>query len=167
LVEAVRRGRREEFKKFSWQGEPPDPQDEATFARSKLNAALAVTERGRVLQEFHKTLLELRRHFASLGCRSQYPAQVVADEVHRIARSYRTSGTEGALVLYYFGNGVETTADWPTGRWTKRFDSADVTWAGPGCLMPGELVSNGKMLVKMPPRSFAVYIASEQEPRTQ
>src|SRR5262249_23569043 len=26
LIDAVRRGRREEFKKFAWQGEPPDPQ---------------------------------------------------------------------------------------------------------------------------------------------
>src|SRR5207302_1718063 len=36
LIEAVRRGRREEFEEFEWEGEPPDPHDEATFFRSKL-----------------------------------------------------------------------------------------------------------------------------------
>ena len=36
LIEAVRRGRREEFAGFSWEGELPDPQDEATFSRSKI-----------------------------------------------------------------------------------------------------------------------------------
>jgi maltooligosyltrehalose trehalohydrolase len=38
LVEAVRRGRREEFRSFDWAGEVPDPQDAGTFLRSKLRA---------------------------------------------------------------------------------------------------------------------------------
>ena len=37
LIEAVRRGRRDEFAAFRWKGEPPDPQDEATFLRCKLD----------------------------------------------------------------------------------------------------------------------------------
>ena len=32
LVEAVRRGRREEFAAFRWTGEPPDPQDEGDLS---------------------------------------------------------------------------------------------------------------------------------------
>ena len=37
LIEAVRTGRKEEFKPFSWEGEPPDPQSEETFRASKLD----------------------------------------------------------------------------------------------------------------------------------
>ncbi len=37
LIDAVRRGRQEEFAGFAWEGEPPDPQAEATFQGSKLN----------------------------------------------------------------------------------------------------------------------------------
>src|SRR5579885_155483 len=37
LVEAVRRGRREEFASFGWQEAVPDPQDEQTYQRSHLN----------------------------------------------------------------------------------------------------------------------------------
>jgi maltooligosyltrehalose trehalohydrolase len=37
LVRAVREGRKEEFARFEWNQEPPDPQDEATFLRCKLN----------------------------------------------------------------------------------------------------------------------------------
>ena len=44
LIEAVRQGRREEFAAFAWQGEVPDPQDEATFRRSRLNRDLAGKE---------------------------------------------------------------------------------------------------------------------------
>ena len=47
LIEAVRRGRREEFARFTWEGEVPDPQDEATFLRSKVNPARATEGRGR------------------------------------------------------------------------------------------------------------------------
>jgi maltooligosyltrehalose trehalohydrolase len=37
LIENVRKGRHEEFEAFTWQGEAPDPHDEQTFHRSKLN----------------------------------------------------------------------------------------------------------------------------------
>ena len=40
LVEAVRRGRREEFAAFGWQDAVPDPQDEQTFLRSHLDHSL-------------------------------------------------------------------------------------------------------------------------------
>ena len=35
LIEAVRKGRREEFAAFKWKGEPPDPQDEGTFSNGR------------------------------------------------------------------------------------------------------------------------------------
>ena len=44
LVEAVRRGRREEFAAFGWQDMVPDPQDEATFRRSQLQHQLKEKE---------------------------------------------------------------------------------------------------------------------------
>jgi len=36
LIEAVRKGRREEFEDFAWEGEAPDQHDTETFNRSKL-----------------------------------------------------------------------------------------------------------------------------------
>ncbi len=35
LIEAVRKGRQDEFAAFTWEGEVPDPQDETTFRNSK------------------------------------------------------------------------------------------------------------------------------------
>ena len=40
LIEAVRKGRLEEFAAFRWMGDPPDPQAEKTFQRSKLQHGL-------------------------------------------------------------------------------------------------------------------------------
>jgi hypothetical protein len=41
LVQAVREGRRAEFRSFAWQGEIPDPAAEETFRRSKLDRTAA------------------------------------------------------------------------------------------------------------------------------
>src|SRR3990172_2890134 len=37
LINAVREGRKADFRSFQWSGEPPDPQSEDTFNRSKLH----------------------------------------------------------------------------------------------------------------------------------
>src|SRR5581483_3335682 len=59
LGEAVRRGRAAEFAGFGWNAETPDPQDESTFARSRLDWE----ERGRPP---HSQVLDLCRELLSL-----------------------------------------------------------------------------------------------------
>jgi len=62
LIEAVRRGRREEFDDFDWVGEPPDPHDEQTFLRSKLRWHQADES----LRALYRDLLRLRREHQAL-----------------------------------------------------------------------------------------------------
>jgi maltooligosyltrehalose trehalohydrolase len=66
LAEAVREGRRAEFAAFDWGARVPDPNDPATFQRSKLDWDRAA---GPVL-ELWRALLALRREVPALGnCR--------------------------------------------------------------------------------------------------
>jgi maltooligosyltrehalose trehalohydrolase len=66
LAEAVREGRRAEFAAMDWGARVPDPNDPATFQRSKLDWDRAT---GPVL-ELWRTLLALRREVPALGnCR--------------------------------------------------------------------------------------------------
>ena len=67
LIEAVRRGRHEEFASFGWGGEVPDPQDEETFRRSKLNYAEKETEPHRSLWRLYQKLVAARKQFALAG----------------------------------------------------------------------------------------------------
>ena len=60
LQQAVREGRRKEFKDFDFQ-DVPDPQDPATFERSKLNWELVAGENP--MLEWYAALLELRRKY--------------------------------------------------------------------------------------------------------
>lgn len=78
LVEAVRKGRRDEFSSFAWKGYPRDPADEGTFLRSKLDWRLA--EKGpysRILQ-FYKRLIRLRQEHPALKA----PRRERMDVVH-------------------------------------------------------------------------------------
>ncbi|MCU0690279.1 MAG: malto-oligosyltrehalose trehalohydrolase, partial [Polyangiaceae bacterium] len=67
LIEAVRRGRREEFARFCWNGSPPDPQDRATFDRSRLNYESRTAGHHNVLLQFHKELIGLRKTVPALA----------------------------------------------------------------------------------------------------
>ena len=62
LARAVSEGRRREFKDFSWD-EVPDPQDPATFARSKLHWEQASEENERL--RWYRTLIALRKRYLS------------------------------------------------------------------------------------------------------
>ena len=62
LGRAVSEGRRREFAAFGWSPEEvPDPQDPATFARSKLDWAESGREPHASILEWHRRLIALRR----------------------------------------------------------------------------------------------------------
>jgi maltooligosyltrehalose trehalohydrolase len=61
LVEAVRKGRKEEFKNVVNEGEAPDAQSEDTFNKSKLQWHKRTVGKHAKLLAWYKTLIELRR----------------------------------------------------------------------------------------------------------
>lgn len=67
LQKAVSEGRRDEFKDFDFR-DVPDPQNPATFERSKLNWALTTGEN--VMLHWYATLVELRKKYVTSGSRT-------------------------------------------------------------------------------------------------
>lgn len=61
LVEMVRKGRREEFHYFNWEGEIPDPQSEQTFQQCKLSYSYEHDEESARLLAYYKKLIALRK----------------------------------------------------------------------------------------------------------
>ena len=68
LVEAVRRGRREEFAAFGWEQSVPDPQDEQTYEGSHLDHSLKEKEKHQTLLRFYRQLIRIRRAFNLGSC---------------------------------------------------------------------------------------------------
>ncbi|CAN5815354.1 malto-oligosyltrehalose trehalohydrolase [soil metagenome] len=81
LGAAVSEGRREEFSAFGWSPEQvPDPQDPATFERSRLRwAEVAEADHAQML-DWHRRLIALRRAYPELRDGSLSAVEVAFDE---------------------------------------------------------------------------------------
>lgn len=163
LVEAVRQGRRQEFAAFDWQADPPDPQDEQTFLRSKLNRSLRREGRHRTMSEFYREVLVLRTRMPALANLSKKNMTVSCDPQQNLLWVRRRFGDEEAGLLFNFnGEAGLVRFDLPAGYWRKRIDSAEPRWMGPGSVIPDSLQANGPMEIEAAP--YCVVVFSREPP---
>lgn len=159
LVEAVRKGRREEFAAFQWSGKLPDPQSEATFQSARLNHNLRKEGQHQVLFEFYRELIQLRREIPALAHLSKETLEVIADEKKKLLLLRRWHGEDEAILLFNFGDSqVSFPFPIPAGRWHKRLDSADQKWWGKGSSVPQQLDSDGKVILSLNPKNFSLFL---------
>jgi maltooligosyltrehalose trehalohydrolase len=142
LIEAVRRGRREEFAAFQWQGEVPDPQDERTFLTAKLNWATRQSERGAIMLDYYAALISLRRTLPVLRhgvTQVEGPDETGSTLLLRRAHE----GSEAILALNLSETDRSISTRLSPGTWSRKVDSADERWGGPGSAMPEHVNSSG------------------------
>ncbi len=90
LGRAVTRGRKREFAAFGWdEASIPDPQDPATFERSKLRWEEAESGRGASLLAWYRSLIRLRRAFPSLSDARMGRVRTLVDEQRQWLRFER------------------------------------------------------------------------------
>ena len=158
LVDAVRRGRREEFASFAWQAEPPDPQDIATFRRAILDHRLRSEGRHRTLFEFYQELIRLRKELPALAQLSKEHMHVVGFEREKILCIRRWCDVQQVCMLLHFGRlPMSLRLPWEAGLWHKRLDSAEARWCGPGSLVGPEVKSEGEVTLTLPPESCLLF----------
>lgn len=173
LIEAVRKGRREEFVRFNWQGEVPDPQDEATFARSRLRWELRGQGQHKTLRQFYRELLALRRRIPALAQADKFTMTVTLLEKESVLSVRRWRGPSEVFAVFHFGTQpVQVKLPIPAGRWKRILDSGEPRWQGPGSEVPREISSIGRARLALSPRALVLFSrmrsrtgASRQEPR--
>jgi maltooligosyltrehalose trehalohydrolase len=158
LIEAVRKGRQAEFAAFGWEGQVPDPQEEATFLASKLKPALTDVEPHRTLLQLYKELLATRREFDLAG----EPApqiQEYGSAICMVAGDTRSNTGKLLAAVYEFGKTARTIEGLhlPAGKWTLRLNSADEKWRGPGDAVPAQMQSTGSVKLQLAAQSFLVF----------
>jgi maltooligosyltrehalose trehalohydrolase len=79
LIRNVREGRRREFTAFAWQGEVPDPQDEATFRASRLTWSWPAGSSHAGLRQLYADLLAARRQWPALRDFTDRTARLLPD----------------------------------------------------------------------------------------
>lgn len=165
LIEAVRKGRRQEFTRFDWQGDIPDPQDEATFARSRIDWNLRAAPHHKSLLQFYKELLRLRREDAVFSCRDKKHLEASAYDSPKALVLRRWRDSQQRLAIFNFEKSAASIRwSMPVGSWQMLLDSADSRWDGPGNQAPAQVTSSGELQLTIPASSFAVYAASVETP---
>ncbi|HEX3748144.1 MAG TPA: malto-oligosyltrehalose trehalohydrolase [Bryobacteraceae bacterium] len=153
LIEAVRRGRQEEFGAFAWQ-EVADPQAEVTFSQCRLTPQASWTPRQRMLHDFYRELLRIRRDTPALAHLSMERTEAVPVGEHCLRMRRWCETGEAMVVLEFSQAGGAPGGTCPAGRWRKLIDSADSKWDGPGGA-PESLT--GEIGIVLARRSLAVY----------
>jgi maltooligosyltrehalose trehalohydrolase len=162
LIDAVRKGRKDEFISFGLKEDFSDPQDEKTFLKSKISWSRREEGEHRILLDFYKELIRLRKHIPALETPDKDALNVEGVQEKKLLIVERNHEKGNVLCVFNFGEKEES---WESGahrgKWTKLFDSAEKIWLGPGSDAPG-MCENGRS-VAVSPFSFVVYVNTRGE----
>ncbi|HEV2444764.1 MAG TPA: malto-oligosyltrehalose trehalohydrolase, partial [Candidatus Sulfopaludibacter sp.] len=135
LAEAVREGRRKEASAFLKDGEFADPQDAATFERSKLSWGLRDEEPHAGILAWYRNLIALRQRSVALrNCRKDL-ARIAYHNANPDARWFAMerrdpSGPRALLVCNFSERPQTIPIPWQDVDWTPRLSSGEARrWA--------------------------------------
>lgn len=153
LAQAVRDGRRREFAAFHAAGSPPDPQAETTFLKSKLNQNLHCEGQHKVLWDFYREVIHLRKTLPALA-EPDASILTVTTDAEDCLQVCRTYGENEVLMIFNFGNRTKKCfGEAYAKKWRLVFNSADEVWRGPGGRPD---IHNGNFSIL--PKSFSVLL---------
>jgi maltooligosyltrehalose trehalohydrolase len=113
LIEAVRKGRKEEFKDFHTKGEPPDPQCEETFLKSKIPWTEANVEPHSTMLEYYKALIDFRKKHRDFLMRKTGRFEVSCYESEKVISLSLWEGGTLILCLLNFSSSIQQLPDYP------------------------------------------------------
>jgi len=129
LIEAVRKGRSDEFREFHSGGEAPDPQASETFEQSILPWKFSAEEPHQTMLNYYKALVLLRKTQAALSDPDRKATTTTVDEQAGVLTLFRRGREQDFHCLMNF-SAAQLPNAFSEGK--KIFDSADVLWNGPG-----------------------------------
>ena len=154
LIEAVRKGRAEEFKDFHTSDSPPDAASVETYKRSTLNWSAWQQGKQQQLRRFYQCLIQLRKQFNMATCTGTI--EVYSQEDPKVLYYQRPIDKGSLLCLMNFERQA-AKVELPEfyGAWQKKIDSTDVEWGGAGSALPDRIA--GPETLTLSPLSFAMY----------
>jgi maltooligosyltrehalose trehalohydrolase len=157
LIEAVRKGRKEEFSEFGWAGDIPDPESEATFLGCKLNWDLQAEGRHHILWHFYQRLLYLRRDVPPLAHLDKEALEVTSFADQKVLLVRRWDASSQVLIVYNFGHAEnDLKLPIPAGHWRTILDSDEGRWGGEGSQTPTVFQSAGEIQLCFRSSTFVV-----------
>ena len=158
LIEAVRKGRREEFAAFRWCNEIPDPQDEATFIGARLNHKLREGGWHEVIYEYYREIIRLRKAVPALSNLSKDEMEVSAFKAGRALYIRRWHKDSETVIIYNLNDSISMIdLSLPGGRWRKLLDSAEEKWLGKGSTIASRIWANDTITLNVAPESVVLF----------
>lgn len=130
LIKEVRKGRKKEFEGYNWDADPPDPQSEETFLRSKIGWELRKSGRHKLLLNWNRELIDLRKTRQALRYigKDRLFAYVTGSSgiaIHRISEN----GDDHVIAFFNFsGEELRFIVPAPAGEMTRILDSNEKRW---------------------------------------
>lgn len=162
LVEAVQKGRAEEFAAFRWKGEPPDPQAADTFQRCKLNHDLREKDHHALLYRLYSFLLKLRATSPALTNPRREDTSVHAEG--RLIWLDRHAENQRLRIAFNFDLANAGTLHLPRSDspWRLLCDSNAAEWLADNANgdgnVPDFLPAGTVTPLTLEPKSFAIYM---------
>jgi maltooligosyltrehalose trehalohydrolase len=163
LVEAVRKGRREEFKAFGWGDDVPDPQSEDTFRRSRLDRARMQRPEGSAMRALYRDLLRLRREERMLRPGAAAVSVEHDEPMAWIRLSYGVSGKPAERLIALFNlapvvRELELADGTRRGTATRLIATFDPSYVADGAgARTGHAIVDAATRVSLSPFSAALY----------
>lgn len=154
LIEAVRKGRAEEFKHFISDKEAPDPQSEDSFIRSRLQWELPAQESSRTILQFYKDLISLRKSNAILRSMDRFNLKAVPLADKNSLLVYRWIDGEQLVCVMNFSSEPQ---DLDVGEYhylQKIIDSGSGSYGGNEEVRPD---LNNPHILHVPAQSFSIF----------
>lgn len=168
LVEAVRKGRREEFAPFGWREEDiPDPQSPSTFERSRVRPGVATDSRSQGLLRWYHDLIDMRKRLSVLGASipGRHHHAVWSDEGRSVLLLHRwmEDGPSALLLINFAPAQQSIVLHRPSGSWRLALNAASIDYGEGGdgqALVPAtlDLPGTGPSIV-LPPYAVALYLS--------
>lgn len=144
LVDLVRKGRKQEFSYFNWQGEVPDPQSEKTFEQCMLSWDVDREETSKLLFDFYKHLIEFRKARPAMRGTNRASLTVLSS-TQQVVCYERSHADDYVLIILNFNREPITYTLPASDARVKIFDSAATRWGGPS-KDEGNRASTGKTI---------------------
>ena len=104
LLEAVRKGRANEWKSFGWDKEPPDPGTEETFNTCVLKDKKSLSEKGKIMQSYYRNLIALSKSIRTAILTVSYD-----NHGNFITLNYKKPDDEKIVVLSFNSSAIDYT----------------------------------------------------------
>lgn len=161
LIEMVVEGRKKEFECYQWEADPPNPQEESTFDKSKMNWENLGTGNHLIMFNWHKELIRLRKSHPTLKNFNKNDIRVNLLENKGLVIHRKCAHQKQELLCILNFSDKESSLVVPDykSEWSKILDSRQATWL-PENTLPENILPqylNGNDTITIPGLSVLVY----------